>query len=420
MLNLNDYSIKQGIVQTKEIQAVFDEATEKGGLTVVIPRGTYITGTLNLGSASLYLEKGAVLKGSANHSDYRANGFVHNEMHKCISLLYSLNNDDITISGYGTIDMNAKAFYDMDSPDVPRDNNTYSEEQLKQCTRNHGFRPTQPIFFYNCNHLTVKNIKIINAPCWTMSFSSCDDVRITDLTIDNDMTIPNNDGMHFCCCRNVIIRGCNIKAGDDCIALSCITNWDKPCENITISDCVMTSCSKALSIGYMHSIIRNVTIANCVIYGSQRGMSFMASKGTGLIEHVLVQNLRIETKVHAGNWWGNGEPIAFIGLFHDYAGYLNPIPDRNMEVDINDIRFVNLSCSGENKIGIIGKENNIKNVFFDGIAFEALESKNRYLKGRNRIDVDPALEKIDYPDDFEGFIYTEGCEDVTIDNEIVL
>lgn len=79
-LYLEDYSIEQNKLQTKEIQNVLDEATIAGGLEAVIPRGVYIAGTLNLGSASLYLEKGAVLKASGEFEDYTDNGFVHNEM----------------------------------------------------------------------------------------------------------------------------------------------------------------------------------------------------------------------------------------------------------------------------------------------------------------------------------------------------
>lgn len=178
----------------------------------------------------------------------------------------------------------------------------------------------------------------------------------------------------------------------------------------------MMSCSKAVSIGYMHSIIRNVTISNCVIYDSQRGISLMSSKGTGLIEHVLIQNVQIETLIHAGNWWGNGEPICLNGLFHHNSGYLHAIPDRNVPVNINDIRFVNISCSAENRIAVIGDGNNITNIYFDGISFEMRKSKNRYLKGDRCIDMSPADEKIHVPDDFPGVIYSKNCENIHIQN----
>lgn len=411
-LNLRDYEIKQGVLQTKEIQEILDEATRRGGLTVVIPRGEYITGTLNLGGASLYLEKGAVLKGSGNLEDYYHNGYVHNEMIETVSLLYSMGNNDITISGEGIIDMNGTAFYDMDHIAIPDDGHVYSEEQKAECTRAIMKRPTQPIFFYNCHRVTIEKVKLMNAPCWTVSFHCCSDVRFTDVTIDNHLQLPNNDGMHFCCCRNVLIRGCNIKAGDDCIAISGITDWDIPSENFVISDCIMTSCSKSVSIGYMHSIVRNITITNCIIYESQRGISFMSSKGTGLIEHVLVENVRIETKVHAGNWWGNGEPICLMGTFHHIDNYLKPVPARNIKVNIRDIRFRNLSLSGENIIGVIGSEGNVRDITFEGVSFERLPSKNRYLKGERCIDISPSQEKAEVPEGHLEFWYVKDCENV--------
>lgn len=415
-LNLLDYPVKQGVVQTKEIQKVLDEASSKGGLTVVIPKGTYITGTLNLGRASLYLEKGAVLKGSDNWKDYYANGFRHNEMRECISLLYCMEAEDVSISGPGVIDMSADAFYDMDSANIPEDGNVYSEEQKAECTRNYVNRPTQPIFFYKCRHIKVEQTRMQNAPCWTMSFHDCEDIRVLDVTIDNDMTVPNCDGMHFCCCRNVMIRGCNIAAGDDCIALTSITDWDKPCENFVISDCVMTSSSKTISIGYMHSIVRNVTITNCVIYGSQRGICIMASKGTGLVEHILVQNVRIETYVHAGNWWGNGEPVCLIGTYHNYEGYLDPVPEREWAANIRDIHFSDMSCTAENVIGVIGSGGNIDHVIFREIAYEKKNSANRYLKGDRCIDVSPSVEKITVPEEFSEFVFVRESSNVRIND----
>lgn len=75
----------------------------------------------------------------------------------------------------------------------------------------------------------------------------------------------NLRGASLCLEKGAIIRGCNVSAGDDCIALTCITDWNKPCQDFTISDCVLRSCSKAIVIGYMHSIVRNVTVTNAYV-----------------------------------------------------------------------------------------------------------------------------------------------------------
>lgn len=418
-LNLADYDIAQNKVETEKIQRVLDEASKAGGLTVVIPRGTYIAGTLNLGSASLYLEKGAVLKASSDFADYVENGFVHNEMRKTLSFLYSMNHEDISISGEGTIDLSGHAFYNMNEANVPDYGIEFDEEQKSECTRPIGNRPTQPIFFYNCRNITVRDIKIMDAPCWTMSFHACEDIKILNLLIKNDMTIPNNDGMHFCGSKNVIISGCNITAGDDCIALSGITDWDGPCENFVISDCVMHSVSKAVVFGYIHSIVRNVTMSNCVIYDSQRGICIMSSKGTGVVEHLLFENIRIDTRVRAGNWWGNGEAIEIIAQKHDYPDYLFPSPERNEAVNVRDIQFRNISCSAENVIAMAGEDGNIEDIVIDGLYYEKKDSKNRYLKGNRTIDVSPAIGKEQIPDDGEYWLYAIGCKNLRIKNENV-
>jgi polygalacturonase len=347
--------------------------------------------------ASLYFEKGAVLMGSPNIDDYPFYGFVHNEMGNVLSLLYSMDSEGITISGEGTIDLNGNSFYNMNDRVVPPGRTAFTEDQIKECTARIGRRPNQPILFRKVNHLTVKGIQIINAPCWTMSFIECHDIRVTDLTIDNSLCIPNNDGMHFVSCTDVMVRNCNISAGDDCIAMTCITDWYKPVERVVISDCILRSCSKAISIGYMHSIVRDVTISNCIVYESNRAMVFMASAGTGLVENVTVSNLRLDTRIRAGNWWGNGEPVCIMGTWHNYERYRDPPPEKRFPVSIRNILFRNLICSGENVIAVIGENGSVQNIKFDHVLFELKDSKNLPLKGRT-VDLSPGDQAAELPD----------------------
>lgn len=54
-----------------------DAAEAAGGGTVVVPKGTWMTGTIWLRShVELHLDKGAVLKGSVHKEDYNANDAV--------------------------------------------------------------------------------------------------------------------------------------------------------------------------------------------------------------------------------------------------------------------------------------------------------------------------------------------------------
>ena len=400
---------------TTSIQAALDEATSQGGATVVIPFGEFITGSLNLGRASLHLEKGAVLKGSPYIEDYPFNGYHHNEMGETLSLLYVFDGADITISGEGTIDLNGEAFYNMQEASVPKCGFEMTEKQKAECTRTYKKRPNQPLFFLRCQRVKIKDIHIMNAPCWTMSFVECQDVSVLDVVIDNSDILPNNDGMHFCSCQNVFVRGCRITSGDDCIALSAITDWNKPCEDVVISDCILQSSSKAIVIGYMHSIVRNVVISNCIIRDSHRALCIMTSSETGLVENVLVSNMRLDTRIRAGNWWGNGEPVAIIATAHHNANYAHERPNRRYPVNVRNIRFHNLICTGENAIGIVGENRNIRNVGFDGLQMMRKPSENLMVKG-NLIDLSPGVQKAVLPDHPLCWLHLQDVEDISFRN----
>jgi polygalacturonase len=413
----------ENVLSTSQIQAAFDAASEARG-TVVIPAGTFLAGTINMKGASLYLEKGAVLKGSPDIKDYPFYGFMHNEMGETLSLLYCQDCEGVTISGEGTIDLNGNKFYDFTKRALPHNSRVpLTQKQIEECTVYHEKRPNQPLLFRHVQRIVIKGIRIINAPCWTMSFIECQDVKVLDLTVDNDLSIPNNDGMHFVSCKDVIVRGCNISTGDDCIAMTGITDWNKPTERVVISDCIMRSCSKALSIGYMHSIIRDVTISNCIVRESNRAMVFMASAGTGLIENVVVSNLRLDTKIRAGNWWGNGEPVCIMGTYHNSENYRDMPPAKRFPVSVKNVLFQNLICSGENVIAVIGEKidgnNSVRDISFDHIIFDLKDSENLILKGRT-VDLSPGTQIAELPDDNEPYwLFIKDAENVDVRHEII-
>ena len=59
------------LLQTEKIQAVIDQASSKGGGVIIIPKGTYLSGALFFKPKThLYLEEGAVLKGSDDISNF--------------------------------------------------------------------------------------------------------------------------------------------------------------------------------------------------------------------------------------------------------------------------------------------------------------------------------------------------------------
>ena len=414
MINIKNFgAVADGVtVNTKAIQAAIDEAC-KTGETVQIPGGVFVTGTINLNGASMYLEPGAVLKGSDKMEDYPVQPYLHNEMGPLQALIVNLGYDNVTVEGSGTIDLNGTSFFDPSTRNVPPSRVPFTEEQIAECTYPKLERPNQCIFFHNSKNIVFRGIKVIDAPCWTFSFNECEDIKMIDLTIDTSLNVPNDDGMHFCSCKGVLVTNCNISSGDDCIALSSITNWHKPCEDIVISNCVLRSCSKAIVIGYIYSVIRNVTITNCIIKESNRGLCFMCCDESALVENVRISNMIIDTRIRAGNWWGNGEPIFMMAVKHDYHIPAEQHPHRVTECAIRNVHIDGVTCMGENAIGVYGTNDNIREVELRNIDFTKKPSKKIMLKG-NRFDFEPGRVEFDIPEDCG--VYVGGGAEVKLEN----
>lgn len=414
MLILTDFgAIGDGIyMNTEAFQTAIDTAAAKReGLRV--PAGIFLTGTINLKGVSLYLEAGAVIKGSTNIEDYPEQDYIHNELGALRALIINRDADNVSIIGEGIIDLSGRSFYDTSVMNVPTSRVPFNEKQIAECTYPIGTRPGQCIFFHNSKNVRVSGITILDAPCWTLSFHECENVKVTGVTIDTDLNVPNDDGIHLCSCKGVIISDCNISSGDDCIALSGITNWNRPCEDVVITNCVLRSCSKAIVIGYIYSVIRNVTISNCIIKESNRGLCFMCNDECALVENVRVNNMIIDTRVRAGNWWGNGEPIFMMALKHDYHIPAEQKPLRVTDCAIRNIYIDGVTCMGENAIGIVGTQDNIKEVTLKNINFLRKVSDNLMLKGAT-LDLSPSTVVVEVPKDCG--LYIDGPIDVTVEN----
>lgn len=148
MINIMEFgAVGDGVtLNTESIQAAVDRASETRE-AVMIPCGVFITGTVNLKGASLYLESGAVLKGSENLDDYPEQDYIHNELGALRAMLIIRDCDHVTIEGSGTIDFSGRAFYDTSARNVPDSRVPFNDEQISECTYPIGQRPNECLFF---------------------------------------------------------------------------------------------------------------------------------------------------------------------------------------------------------------------------------------------------------------------------------
>ena len=113
---ITDYSVVNDstLIQTEKIQAVIDQASSKGGGVVIIPKGTYLSGALFFKPKThLYLEEGAVLKGSDDISNFPIiNTRIEGQSLKYFAALVNADGvNGFTISGKGTINGNGLRYW---------------------------------------------------------------------------------------------------------------------------------------------------------------------------------------------------------------------------------------------------------------------------------------------------------------------
>jgi len=371
------------------------KAHQDGGGTLYFPAGTYLTATIRMKSnIELRLEAGATIRFSDHFEDYlpfeeiRWEGTVMNTL---TPLIYARDEENLSITGRGVLDGNGFKWwqYDRELSAEIRKNGKLSrltdlqkqwveankdlvvEAYYKKSLERKFFRPPF-IQFYACSNILIENVKIINSPFWTINPAFCDNITIHGVTINNpskDPKGPNTDGINPSSCSNVRISDCFISVGDDCITIKSGRDgngrkYGKPCENITITNCVMLSGHGGVVIGSeMSGGVKKVTISNCVFNGTDAGIRLKASRGRGgVVEEIRVNNIIMN----------DIQRNAFIfDLFYDRLSTPEPVTERTPV--FRNIHLSNITGSNIAQIGYISgiEEMPVEEISFTNINLQA-------------------------------------------------
>ena len=289
-------------LETTALQDAIDACHEGGGGIVLFPPGTYLTGTIYLKSrVNLHLMAGATLLGSSRREEYCADdAFAENaasvvENATGAHLVIGYEADEVAITGEGTIDANASAFFEPLPPD--EETTTYRDKAGNFAIRD--WRPGQMVFLCRCTNVTVRDVTLVNSTYWTLFLLGCARVQIRGLSISNHPQTPNGDGIDIDCCQDVTVSDCIITSGDDAITLrgnsKRLGEHAQPCQNVAVSNCVISSPCNGIRVGVGDGEIRDCTFSNIVIRESRNGISFNSA-----YSHRGAHGTRIEN-VHFSN-----------------------------------------------------------------------------------------------------------------------
>lgn len=336
IINLKDIGDNS---DTKLLQKAVDMLDENGG-KIIVPKGQWHSdGVLLKSNIIIELQAGSLLVASDQYKNY-TNGITSTICEDSErAFLFAQNSYNIHIIGSGMIEGQSEnwviGYHELETLGV--------KVPAKK-------RPRM-IVFEDCINILLADFQIHHAPMWTIHLTSCKHVIMRGLNLENDMQMPNTDGIDIDACTDVLVKNCKISGADDSVCLKTLYRKEKPtdtCHNIRVEDCILRSNSCAIKIGTeTHNDIFDVKFNNCKIEKSNRAMGIFVRDGAHIYD-IQFQNITSESLKLPQGFWGGGEAITIVSNIRKPNAYPGLI---------SDIIFEHIDAIAHGAINIHGMDN---------------------------------------------------------------
>jgi polygalacturonase len=420
--NISSYGAKaDGItLNTKSINAAIDDCNKKGGGTVIVPKGLWLTGPVVLKSnVNFHLEKNAVLQFTQDFDQYPlvAGNWEGLAQMRNQSPVSAVNATNIAITGYGIIDASGDAWRMVKKDKLNEtqwkkliasggklsdDKKTWypSEKSYRgSLLKNPGeIKPGKTAAFYDsvkdflrpnllvltsCKKVLLEGVTFQNSPAWCLHPLMCEDLTVRNVSVKNPWYAQNGDGIDIESCKNVLIEGSTFDVGDDGICIK--SGRDEagrkrgmPTENMIVRNCTVYHAHGGFVIGSeMSGGARNLHVSDCTFIGTDIGLRFKTTRGRGgIVEKIYINNITMKDIV--------GEAI----LFDMYYAAQDPVPLAGEKRELPKVEFKpvdettpqfrdfhisNVVCNGAEKaIFLRGiPEMHVKEVVLENMVFQS-------------------------------------------------
>ncbi|MDD4968483.1 MAG: glycoside hydrolase family 28 protein [Paludibacter sp.] len=418
---------------TNAFSNAMNSLSSKGGGTVVVPVGVWLTGPIVFKSnINLHLEKGAIILFSHNKDLYPIVETIFEGLatKRCQSPISGRNLTNVAITGDGAIDGNGqywrplkkqsvtesywkkfiagggvfrRADYwypseqylkgqQMSDMNVPRSLKTDDEwNSIKDF-----LRPVM-VNFIECKNLYLQGVLFQNSPAWNLHPLMCENVILDGVTVRNPSYAENGDGIDLESCKNTLIVNSSFDVGDDGICIKSGKDEEgrkrgRACENLIVDNCTVFKGHGGFVVGSeMSGGARNMKVANCKFIGTDVGLRFKSKRGRGgVVENIFVENIAmmdIVTEPLLFDLYYMGKS-AVEAQFDSITG--KPVLPKVDETTptFRNIHIKNISCTNANRAMYFNglPENQIEGIYVENATIsckkggEIKESKHIVLK----------------------------------------
>ena len=406
---------------TEAFKKAIDALVKKGGGKLVVPRGMWLTGPIELKSnINLYVEEGAFITFSRDKNDYPLVDISFEGLNtiRCQSPISARNAKNIAITGKGIIDGNGDAWRAVKKSKVSEiewkkfiasggmlsnDGKTWfpSESYKKGFEGSSNFnvpdkiskselesvkdflRPVM-VSIVGCDQVLLDGPTFQNSPAWNLHPLMTTNLILRNLTVRNPWYSQNGDGLDLESCKNVLVYDNTFDVGDDAICIKSGKNEDgrkrgMPTENVIIKNNTVYHGHGGFVIGSeMSGGARNMHISDCTFIGTDIGLRFKTTRGRGgVVENIYIKNINminIPTQTIGFNMFYEGaSPV----LEEDQKAEVNKAPEKIYSVTeetpvFRNIYFKNITATNSHEaITLFGlAELNLQNIVIEDSQFD--------------------------------------------------
>lgn len=337
-VSILDFKAVEGgmISNTKAINDAICHVCNQGGGHVIIPKGMWLTGPIELlSNVDLVIDKDAYVLFTKDIDEYPLilTDYEGQPRVRCVSPIYAKNAQNFSITGKGILDGNGELWRPLKENKVTRKQwirflkqrgehliptkegfiSYPSKESYEAAMRGEIENPNlveerkyfeyyRPVFvsLIECDTVLIDGVTLQNSPAWNVHPLFCKNFTLRNAMIKNAEYAQNGDGIDLESCTYSQILDTTFDVGDDGICLKSGKNAiarkiKRPTEHILIQGCKVYAAHGGFVIGSeMSRGVNNVIVKDCVFMGSDIGIRVKSQLGRGGdVCNISIENVRM-------------------------------------------------------------------------------------------------------------------------------
>lgn len=311
-------------LNTNAIQQAIQQCSQRGGGTVQLSPGLWLSGPLQLQSnIRLQIEKGATLKASNQEGKF-ISAFIGHSAKVNEAFIFASNVNNVAIMGGGTLDGDGEKSWWPEAlkirGEVRGGNKKAFTDRFPGIPLANGVpRP----WFVEFNEVTkgkIEQLHLTNSPMWNIVIRNSTDIDVNHVKITNPVTSPNTDGMDIVSSRNITVANMDIHTGDDNIAIKSglVNGTAAASKDITIHDSIMRD-GHGISVGSETANgIGKVTLSRVTFLNTENGVRIKSARDRGntigplIASHLTMTNVNtpiLVTNSYSGQAGAQGHTL---------------------------------------------------------------------------------------------------------------